>query len=224
MSVFRRLFDANPRECPLCNYSGKFRAFGHPPRYNAECPRCGSLERHRLLALAFKHLGIFFNGANVLHFAPEAPIAKLIKRYDVTYRSADVVPRHGSLALNIERIELPDTSVDVVIANHVLEHVDDRAALREIYRILRPGGHLIASVPIVEGWPATYEDARINNPDARELYYGQRDHIRIYGRDFRARVAASGFALHDFTCGGPQTIRYALLHGECIFVCKKETL
>jgi SAM-dependent methyltransferase len=223
-SVFRRLINAKPKECPLCNYSGKFRAFGHPPRYDAECPRCGSLERHRLLAIVFNRLGIFYKDAKVLHFAPEPSIAKLIQLYEVDYNSADIVPRRGSLVLNIEKIELPADSVDVVVANHVLEHVNDKAALAEIHRILRPGGNLIASVPIVEGWSTTYEDAAIQSADARELYYGQRDHVRIYGRDFRARVAAAGFALQEFNCGGLETMRYALKYGGSIFVGKKEAI
>jgi predicted SAM-dependent methyltransferase len=84
-----------------------------------------------------------------------------------------------------------------VICNHVLEHVDDRKALTEIMRILAPGGMLVASVPIIEGWDTTYEDVAIKDPEDRALHFGQSDHVRWYGRDFRDRLKAAGFEISE---------------------------
>ena len=154
-------------------------------------------------------------GAEVLHFAPEHAVTRLLGH--TKYRSADLAPGSADLVLNIESIDLATESVDFVIASHVLEHVDDRAALREIWRILRPGGSLIAMVPIVEGWAQTYEDAARTTASERELHFGQNDHVRYYGRDFRDRLIAAGFSLREFVAGGPDCVRFGLTRGERVF-------
>ena len=124
--------------------------------------------------------------------------------------------------LNLENIELPDASVDVVVANHVLEHVDDHRALGELFRILRPGGRLIATVPIVEGWERTYEDPTIDDPARRAAHFGQWDHVRYYGRDFRERITGAGFTLQEFAATGDQAVRHSLLRGERVFIGLKD--
>jgi SAM-dependent methyltransferase len=86
----------------------------------------------------------------VIHFAPERNVADLIRPLADQYQSADLFMRGCDLVLNLEHMELPDESVDVFIASHVLEHVDDRKALAELFRCLRPGGLAVIMVPIVE--------------------------------------------------------------------------
>jgi SAM-dependent methyltransferase len=145
--VFRSLAGVFPRECPVCNYHGMFHAFGNPPRYDALCPKCGSLERHRLIRLALNKNPLPTD-ATVIHFAPEGAVAAMLPRKN--YRSADLEPGKAELVLNLESIALPSQSVDVVVVNHVLEHVnDDRQALAELFRILREDGLLIEVVPFV---------------------------------------------------------------------------
>ena len=219
--VLKKLNGVTARVCPICGYSGRFNAFGHPPRYDAECPRCTSLERHRLLYLAMQNEAVLSPAAEVLHFAPEQALTRFVKPRVGKYVTADLERGLGDLALDLENIALPDGSFDVVIANHVLEHVNDQTALRELWRILRPQGVLVITVPLIEGWDKTYEDDRIKTPQQRDLHFGQWDHVRYYGRDFRDRVKAAGFVLTEFTASGADTVRYGLLRGERAFFARK---
>ena len=221
VEVLRRLGGVAPRECPICGYKGRFRAFGHPPRYDAECPNCTSLERHRLLHLALQAHGILFPSAEALHFAPEQALIPIVKSRVGRYVTADLEDGFGDLSLDLERIALPDACFDIVIANHVLEHVDDRAALLELRRILRSNGVLVVTVPLVEGWDTTYENPSIATPRDRDLHFGQGDHIRYYGRDFRQRVSESGLILSEYSASGPDTALYGLLRGERVFLARK---
>ena len=109
------------------------------------------------------------------------------------------------------------------LVNHVLEHVDDSLAMAELHRILAPGGRLVCSVPIVEGWARTYEDASIRSREGRALHFGRFDHVRWYGQDFRDRLRAAGFArIDEITAEGPAVITHALMPGEKVFVCHRE--
>jgi SAM-dependent methyltransferase len=206
--------------CTLCGYTGKFYAFGHPPRYNAMCPVCNSRERHRLIALLNEREKLFAD-KSVLHFAPEQSVKSLIKRDCQQYLSADIDTRYADIALNIEKIDLPDNTWDVVVASHVLEHVNDKLALNEIFRILRPNGLLLVMVPVIEGWDNTYEDESINTPSLRELHFNQSDHLRLYGKDLLTRLSAAGFTVHTFTASGDESVKFGLLRGEKIFICYK---
>jgi hypothetical protein len=217
--LWARTRPLHPRECPICGFTGPFLDCCTPPRIDARCPRCGSLERHRLFWL-------WYRGEKeklpqpILHFAAEPVLAKRFKETYSDYTTADLF-RPADRKLNIENIELADNSVGTVICNHILEHVDDRKALKEIHRILIPSGLLVASVPIVEGWAHTYEDGSILDPHLRELHFGQRDHVRFYGRDLRDRFAEAGFTVEEVTAEGADVIRYGLTRGEKVFLCAK---
>jgi len=179
------------------------------------------VERHRLFWLAQTRLTLFSASDKILHFAPEACASQLIRRSCHEYRSADLQDGHADVVLNIEGIALPDESVDVVIASHVLEHVDDKAALSEIWRILKDRGRLIVMIPIIEGWALTYENPLITSAKERTAHFGQCDHVRYYGREFRERVESAGFSLSEFDCEGGEVVKYALLRGEKVFICRK---
>jgi len=205
-------------ECPICGFVGYFRAFGSPPRWNAHCPNCGSLERHRLLALAIRDMPL---SGTLLHFAPEGAVAGLLKTKPIQYMSADLNKPNVDLKLNIEKINLPDEQYDAIICSHVLEHVDDRAALLELRRILKQHGTLIAMVPIKEGCCATYEDKSITSPEDREIHFGQYNHVRCYGADFIQRVSNAGFDVQAYTAFGKEAVRYGLIMGAKVFICRK---
>jgi SAM-dependent methyltransferase len=164
---------------------------------------------------------LFSGNEDTLHFAAEECLRDKIRAKSKTYRTADLEPGVGQIVLNIEKIDLPDNSVDVVIANHVLEHVNDAAALAELYRILRDGGRLLVSFPIVEGWARTYEDPEVRTPTQRDLHFGQFDHIRYYGRDARERIRNAGFTLVEAVCDAKEAVKYSILRGEVLFICLK---
>src|SRR3546814_12643209 len=101
--------------------------------------------------------------------------------------------------VNIEAMNLDDESFDVIICSHVLEHVDHRKALREMYRVLSPGGFAVLMFPIIEAWTETYEDPRYQGtPEDRIAHYAQDDHITYFGRDVRDHIRAAGFGLDEF--------------------------
>lgn len=218
----RAFAHSGPAECNFCGYIGKFQTHGYTARLAVACPRCGSVDRHRLLMLASR-AGLFdLADKRVLHFAPEPAVAGLVKDFSPSeYMTADIQPGRADMVLNIEAMALPARSVDVVIASHVLEHVDDRSALAEIHRVLIPKGVLLAMVPLVEGWDETYEDAtKLSEPERAE-HFGQPDHVRYYGADFRDRVKDAGFDLEEFTATGAECVRYRLHRGEKVFLATK---
>ena len=214
-------FGQYPRECPLCGWRGRFLNSGTPGRFDVMCPRCRSHPRHRLLSLVQEHDALIPPNSEILHFAPEGAVKPLIKgAFPKRYVTADL--KDGlDLKLNIEKIDLPDGSFDVILCSHVLEHVDDRAALSELYRILRPSGRLILMVPIIEGADRTYEDPAITSWHDRKLHFGGGTHVRYYGRDFRDRVRAAGFQLHEYCADDYEPIRFGLVRGERVFVATK---
>ena len=114
------------------------------------------------------------------------------------YVTADLESPLADLHFDVQRIPLADNSVDVVLCNHLLEHVaDDRRALRELHRILRPGGWGIVLSPVERDYEHTFEDDSITDPDERTRIFGQYDHRRIYGADYTDRLREAGFEAAD---------------------------
>lgn len=208
------------RVCPICSYVGYFRSAGSPPRWDARCPNCGSLERHRLFYLASRDFSPIPANVELLHFAPETAVRRFLEPCVVKYLTSGL-DGNVDLVLNIEEIQMPDGSVDVVVCNHVLEHVDDRKALIEMFRILRLGGKLYLTTPVIEGWGSTYENAIVTSELDRELHYGQRDHVRFFGRDIRDRIRSVGFELVEYTADGEDCVKFGLLRGEKVFIAVK---
>jgi SAM-dependent methyltransferase len=210
-----------PRLCSVCGFRGRFQSGGKPARIDARCPKCGSAERYRLLALWLDREGAFLRSADTLHFAPEAGLAKLLKTRVGRYRSADILPGRADLVLDIEAIAAGNASFDCIVCSHVLEHVDDKKALSEIHRVLKPGGLALIMAPIIEGWAVTYENPAVKTPQERARHYGQSDHVRYYGADIRTRIRAAGFTLEEFTAEGEDVLTYALQRGEKLFIARR---
>jgi SAM-dependent methyltransferase len=208
-----------PRECPLCGRRDRFLPYGSPPRFDAECPTCASLERHRQLCLTLDDLDVIA-GSDVLHFSPEPCLVTYIQaRRPSSYVAVDLAGIHGARPLNIEHMpELGDDSFDLVIASHILEHVDDERALAELRRVLRPAGVLLVMVPIVASWTHTFENPAATTPRERELFFGQADHIRYYGQDIRDRITNAGFEVDVRIASEPQVTRHSLVRGDPIFI------
>jgi SAM-dependent methyltransferase len=192
-----------------------------PPRFDAACPECGSLERHRLFVLADRAHKLVRASSDVLHIAPELIIGKYVRARCGRYTTLDLFRDDADVKEPIEKTSLASESFDHIVCSHVLEHVDDRRALAEMFRLLRPQGSLLAMVPIIEGWDATYERPEITSEADCELHFGQGDHIRYYGRDFRDRIRSAGFNMTEFTSEGPEVVTHGLLPGEKLFVATK---
>lgn len=138
--------------CPVCGYKGPFAPF--KGRKDAMCISCGALERHRMQRLVLDVLPerALFAGMSVLHVAPEEFFASLFRQWFRKYTSCDLDPKGVDFKADLTCLPFPTASFDVVYASHVLEHIqDDRLALREIHRVLRPGGLAIVPVPIFTG-------------------------------------------------------------------------
>lgn len=183
-------------ECPCCR--GRFGRFlPRAGRPGAVCPRCGSLERHRVLALWLAGAGrsVLDATADVLHLAPEPALRSVLHRPGLRWTGADLEPDSpGVERMDVTAIPLPDANFDLIVCSHVLEHVpDDRAALRELRRVLRPGGLAILQQPVDVARATTDEDATLTDPAERRRRFGQEDHVRIYGRDLAGRLSEAGF-------------------------------
>lgn len=216
--ILRDMRGQFPRTCNLCGFQGKFLPAGRPPRYDGKCPRCMSVERHRLLCLANEGAELIRDGDRVLHFAPEPALRSYLRGIAGSYESADIVPGRADLTLNVEKLDLEDASYDVIVASHVLEHVDDAAALGELIRVLKPGGRLIVFTPVIEGWASTYEDETVTSERGRLQHFGQFDHVRYFGRDVRDRIVAAGFELNEYQGTPAEVIEFGLVRGETMFV------
>ncbi|MCP4707644.1 MAG: methyltransferase domain-containing protein [Planctomycetes bacterium] len=193
------LYKGSQFECPLCQ--GRFSRFvssGIPPRANAKCPKCDSRERDRLLCLYLKNkTKIFLDELRVLHFAPERCIQKLLRSLpNIEYISADLESALALVKTDITEMSFEDHTFDVVICNHVLEHIpDDHQAMKELYRVLKPGGWAIIQAPVRPGMEKTFEDPEADTPEKRLQAYDQADHFRTYGRDYKDRLAKAGFTV-----------------------------
>lgn len=217
-------FGQYDRECPLCGHKGRFLAEVHFPdifNFDALCPSCGSLPRNRLLWLNLTERELIGPKDRVLHFAPETCLTDHVRKLAGDYKTADLFASGVDLKLNIEKIDLPEASQDAIICSHVLEHVDDGKAIAELYRILSPGGRLFILVPVAEGWEHTYENGAQFDPNGKALHYGKDNHVRRYGRDLRDRLAAPGFNVEAASFDGAKSVRYGLLPGENLFICRK---
>jgi len=214
--------------CPCCGWHlRKFLPYGVVVRHNALCPRCNSLERHRLLWLYFKErTNLFTDRLRLLHFAPEQIFETAFKSLDnLDYITADLYSGSAMVKMDITDITSEDDSFDAIICSHVLEHVvDDKKAMKEMFRVLRPGGWVIIMVPI-SGEEKTFEDPSIVTPEDRERFFGQWNHVRFYGRDLKDRLESVGF---DVKADGyvrelekSKIRRYGLLESEDIYFCTK---
>ncbi|UZD24689.1 methyltransferase domain-containing protein [Algoriphagus halophytocola] len=228
MKVFSKLNSGDQVKCPVCNHSyRKFLPYGRIARENALCPSCLSLERHRLMWLFLQEKTNFFTAPlRVLHVAPEHCF---IERFEalgnLEYITADIESPLAKVKMDVHEIPFPENSFDVIFCNHVLEHVqDDLKACAEFNRVLRPEGWGILQSPVYP-MEKTLEDDSITDPAERERIFGQRDHVRKFGKDYATRLRKSGLQIEEnrFVKELQANLveQYALPIEEVIFVCRK---
>jgi SAM-dependent methyltransferase len=145
---------------------------------------------------------------------------------NLTYTCADLDPGRGDIEADLTQLPFNDHDFDVVICNHVLEHVpEDRKAMAEVFRVLKPGGWAILQTPFDRSREATFEDSSAVTPEDRKRLYGHIDHVRIYGRDFKARLEQAGFRVtfdgYVRTLGSSFVARHALPAEEDVCLCVK---
>lgn len=195
--VRKALYGGNLRYCPICqSHLHAFEPQGPTQRPNARCPICGSMERHRFFFLfANQEMGLCAAPKKkMLHVAPEACLVPILSECEhLDYLTADLMPG-AMVQMDLTDIHMPDETFDVVVASHVLEHIpDDRKAMREVFRVLKPGGWAVMQVPVTT--TETFEDLSIVDPHERIRVYGHHEHVRRCGEDYYSRMSEVGFEL-----------------------------
>ena len=197
------------------------------------CPWCGSHDRERHVYMYLNALSILDDISNmhILHFAPERILSQYIeKREPKKYIKADLFPTSDDV-LKIDLLDIPiDTcSIDILFANHILEHViDDLRALSEIYRVLRPGGYAILQTPYSNMLKHTWSDSGVSSPEARLHAYGQEDHVRLYGKDIFDRFEMAGLKscvrTHESVLSHIDRFEYGINSSEPFFLFQRPAL
>ena len=198
--------------CPICGSRTRTRrtfsydfpilkeldVIGGEYRERDNCPMCFSGARERLLYFYLINRAPNTKECRILHVAPERGIYEKLFRKHAGYFAIDIDPNRydyidGIRRGDVTKLDFDDGSFDLVLCNHVLEHVPaDRVAMREIARVLAPHGVAILQVPLSTRLEQTVEDPMMTDPRERERRFGQFDHVRIYGQDYFDRLNDAG--------------------------------
>lgn len=200
-------------------------------RENVLSPSTLSLERHRLLWLYLnRETDLLTRPQSLLHFAPEQCFyTRFRKSETIKYTTTDLLSPLADVKADICNLPFDDNSYDFILCNHVLEHVpDDETAMKELYRVLKPGGMAILQIPLENDRAVTFEDDSITDKEERARIFGQYDHVRVYGMDYFKRLESIGFQVQavDYTAQiNPEEVdRYRLAAGELIPVVTKPAI
>lgn len=217
-SLYAVLYRGNKHQCTICNQ--KLKAFIKLPNNDLLCPKCGSLARDRRLWKILNNT-LLRDDITVLDFSPSRPLArKMMELKNINYLSTDLSGNFiAKYQYDITNIDIPSDSIDLIVCYHVLEHIeDDKKAINELYRVLKPGGKAIIQTPFKEG--DIYEDFSITAPKQREIHFGQDDHVRIYSvKGLKDRLNNTGFKV--LINNYPEDFFNGLQDNETIFIITK---
>ena len=207
----------------------RFLPYGYEnQRANVLSPSTLSLERHRLLWLYLKNETDFFSSnIKVLHFAPEQAFYKRFRKLEnLDYTTTDLNSPLADVKADICNLPIEDNLYDVILCNHVLEHIpNDTKAMQELFRVMKPGGWGIFQIPQDLNRAITFEDDSITDKKERAKIFGQYDHVRVYGRDYFDKLRSVGFNVEeeDYTSKltAEEVKKYCLAKGEIIPVVRK---
>lgn len=236
-------------ECPFCGFrsydlmpvgdetevSKKYAPIGLGPvgkggSRPGMCWKCGAKDREKLIYIYLRDIKKIFAGnpLKVLHIAPEEMIAKqILKAENIDYVCGDLFAKgylYPPYVHNMNVLDLPfsDETFDLVICNHVLEHIDDDCkAMRELYRVLKKGGTALLQVPMSKKLNKTLEDTSMLTADQRLKAFGQIDHLRLYGLDYKDRLERCGFIVELTNISGGKNEKYGLNKEEDLYVCHR---
>lgn len=225
------LYKGNNVSCPVCERSfSKFLSYGSDLKHreNVLCPYDLTLERHRLMWLYLKNETDFFTAKQkLLHIAPEQCFHKTFKKMEnIDYLTGDLESPIADMHFDLHEIPLEDNQFDIVFCNHVLEHVNDaNQCMRELYRVMKPGGWGIFQVPQDMTREETYEDPAITSPEEREKHFWQKDHVRLFAKDYPEWLKRAGFNVTEFhpkeQFSKEEIERYRLMENEVLYIASK---
>jgi predicted SAM-dependent methyltransferase len=237
------VYSGNKYDCPFCGFKSKgFYTIGQVHEANivnsivgagvrdGGCVSCDCVDRDRLLFAYFNdEVGVFKNdeALSILHLAPEWRLTENFLKFKYkNYICIDKFmpgysyPKH-TIVMDILNISFPENTFDWIICNHVLEHIpDDRKAMSELFRVLKPGGKAVLQVPISKTLKATYENPNVTTDSERIQHYGQYDHVRIYANDYVDRLTEAGFKVDRINISEKYK-HYGLIADEDLFICSK---
>lgn len=238
---WKQLAEGENYDCNVCGKSASFfltsgadselfskkKIVGGGERKNAICPFCNSMDRFRWFQYVLEtQTDIYTKQNKILHFAPEAQIEDKLRQKNPEYLSADIAEGIADVVEDITNLSFTDQTFDYIIFNHVLEHIrDEKSAMKEVKRCIKPTGRIILSVPIC--WEEkTFERDDIVTPQEREKHYGQNDHVRLYGYDFQKRMEEYGFEVQRCSYHsneyGEKIRKLSLLENDTIWILNEK--
>ncbi|TGD83038.1 methyltransferase domain-containing protein [Hymenobacter wooponensis] len=233
LAYLRLKFAGDKVICPCCQSTFReFAPFSIWKKPNSWCVQCESLERHRALWMYLEtKTDIYSKPLKLLHVAPEDMFFKRFeKEPNIEYYPADILPylyRKGTKYLDLLSPDIPDNTFDVIICNHVFAYIeDDKTAMHNVYKMLKPGGWGILQVALDPTKAVTHEDLTITDPKERERIFGLNDHVRLYGLDYADKLKEAGFdvLIDDYTAefSDEEIFKYGFWKGDPFYVVSKK--